>query len=358
MPSTIGQNFTTITNLTTVTTPYTSTSLQVSTVSTYVNSTETYVTTIFTSNTETFRGARCAAYGWILDANSTQIVYAKANATQGVDVYLLHEDDYFSWLGTPCITSPKNPLVTVENVTSFAIHYVVPSDEEPCTAEHLHGSCYVLAFLYLPDAHMNAGLMLIVVSIWLVSSKVQTMSKTIYSTSFQPIIYSTVETRTTSTVIAQQALTVIAQQAFLGQYGLPTVAITILLAVTIAYVFFKRKRKKLNIRVDENLVRQAKTLGINVSRLTEKVLAYSVRTWEYNQLPFNKKTNPPRIILVNSLRNDSDWRVGRNPPSVLGDIHLIGIPAPQAAFTGAYYPFHSVCRHFTLTASLLNASAS
>jgi hypothetical protein len=53
-----------------------------------------------------------------------------------------------------------------------------------------------------------------------------------------------------------------------------------------------------------------------------------------------------------------DWRVGRNPPSVLGDIHLIGIPAPQAAFTGAYYPFHDVGWPFTLTASLLNASAS
>ena len=52
------------------------------------------------------------------------------------------------------------------------------------------------------------------------------------------------------------------------------------------------------------------------------------------------------------------WRVGRNPPSVLGDIHLVGIPAPQAAFTGTYYPFHGVGWPFTLTASLLNASAS
>ena len=34
--------------------------------------------------------------------------------------------------------------------------------------------------------------------------------------------------------------------------------------------------------------------------------------------------------------------VGRNPPSVLGDIHLIGIPAPPAGITGAYYPFHGV----------------
>jgi len=52
------------------------------------------------------------------------------------------------------------------------------------------------------------------------------------------------------------------------------------------------------------------------------------------------------------------WRVGSNPPSVLGDIHLIGIPAPLAEVTGAYYPFHGVGWHFTLTASLLNACAS
>ncbi len=36
------------------------------------------------------------------------------------------------------------------------------------------------------------------------------------------------------------------------------------------------------------------------------------------------------------------WRAGRNPPSVLGDICLIGIPAPPAGVKGAYYPFHSV----------------
>lgn len=50
-------------------------------------------------------------------------------------------------------------------------------------------------------------------------------------------------------------------------------------------------RKKLNIRVDENLVRQAKFLGINISRLTEKALADSVRTWEYKPLPLNQKYN-------------------------------------------------------------------
>ena len=60
----------------------------------------------------------------------------------------------------------------------------------------------------------------------------------------------------------------------------------------------------------------------------------------------------------NSLQNVEGWRVGRNPPSVLGDIHLIGIPAPLAEVTGAYYPFHDVGWHFTLTISLLNASAS
>ena len=51
-------------------------------------------------------------------------------------------------------------------------------------------------------------------------------------------------------------------------------------------------------------------------------------------------------------------RLGRNPPSVLGDIHLIGIPAPPAEINGTYYPFHGVSGHFTLTTSLLNASAS
>jgi len=61
---------------------------------------------------------------------------------------------------------------------------------------------------------------------------------------------------------------------------------------------------------------------------------------------------------ANKLDNESGWRVGRNPPSVLGDIHLIGIPAPPAEVTGAYYPFHGVGWHFTLTASLLNAGAS
>jgi len=44
----------------------------------------------------------------------------------------------------------------------------------------------------------------------------------------------------------------------------------------------------------------------------------------------------------NKLENELGWRVGRNPPSVLGDIHLIGIPAPLAEVTGAYYPFHGV----------------
>jgi len=39
-------------------------------------------------------------------------------------------------------------------------------------------------------------------------------------------------------------------------------------------------------------------------------------------------------------------RVGRNPPSVLGDIHLIGIPAPRTELTGVYYPFHGMGRSF------------
>jgi len=62
--------------------------------------------------------------------------------------------------------------------------------------------------------------------------------------------------------------------------------------------------------------------------------------------------------LANGVQNNAGWRVGRNPPSVLSDIHLIGIPAPLAEVTGAYYSFHGVGWHFTLTVRLLNASAS
>jgi hypothetical protein len=52
------------------------------------------------------------------------------------------------------------------------------------------------------------------------------------------------------------------------------------------------------------------------------------------------------------------WRPGRNPPSVRGDICLIGIPAPQTAFIGTYYPFHNAGRRFTLAISLLDVFAS
>src|SRR6266567_4018346 len=34
-------------------------------------------------------------------------------------------------------------------------------------------------------------------------------------------------------------------------------------------------------------------------------------------------------------------RPGRNPPSVLSSIHLIGEPAPPADVTGVYCPFHN-----------------
>jgi len=59
-----------------------------------------------------------------------------------------------------------------------------------------------------------------------------------------------------------------------------------------------------------------------------------------------------------TLRAENGWRAGRNPPSVRGDICLIGIPAPRTALIGAYYPFHNAGRHFTLVASLLGAFAS
>jgi hypothetical protein len=94
-------------------------------------------------------------------------------------------------------------------------------------------------------------------------------------------------------------------------------------------------RKKLNIRVDVSLAQQAKALGINISRLTEKALADSIRTWEY--MGVQTATVQPEMQSIqnqsdseNTVRNELGWCVGRNPPSVLGDIHLIGIPAPLA----------------------------
>jgi len=122
-------------------------------------------------------------------------------------------------------------------------------------------------------------------------------------------------------------------------------------------------RQKLTLRVDSDLVRQAKALGINTSRLTEQAIADSTgkRTYMHVQsdiVQAEMQTAGNKRDFENAVNNVTGRRVGCNPPSVLGDIHLIGIPAPPAVFTGAYYPFHIVCRHFTLTASLLNASAS
>ena len=123
-------------------------------------------------------------------------------------------------------------------------------------------------------------------------------------------------------------------------------------------------RKKLNIRADADLVQQAKASGINISRLTEQAITECIRSkWEY--MGVHDTTIQPEIQSTqnesrsgNGVQDIEGWRVGRNPPSVLGDIHLIGIPAPLAEVTGAYYPFHDVGWHFTLAVSLLNASAS
>ena len=125
-------------------------------------------------------------------------------------------------------------------------------------------------------------------------------------------------------------------------------------------------RKKLNIRADEDLVRKAKSLRINISRLTEKALIDCIKpikmgvhgsTAHYNS---SRSAYRRKMAQIQGMHSDNElgWRVGSNPPSVLGDIHLIGIPAPLAEVTGAYYPFHGVGWLFTLTASLLNAGAS
>jgi len=98
-------------------------------------------------------------------------------------------------------------------------------------------------------------------------------------------------------------------------------------------------RKKLNIRADENLVREAKSLRINISRLTEKALIECIQQskWEYmgvQTATIQSEMQPTQneSKSANELDSELGWCVGRNPPSVLGDIHLIGIPAPLAEF--------------------------
>ena len=48
-------------------------------------------------------------------------------------------------------------------------------------------------------------------------------------------------------------------------------------------------------------------------------------------------------------KTETGQRAGRNPPSVLGSICLIGIPAPCAELIGVYVPFHRVGWLFILT---------
>ncbi len=69
------------------------------------------------------------------------------------------------------------------------------------------------------------------------------------------------------------------------------------------------------------------------------------RTYMHVQTTTNQseiRSNQNESNSANRVANELGWRVGSNPPSVLGDIHLIGIPAPPAEVTGAYYPFHDV----------------
>ena len=81
----------------------------------------------------------------------------------------------------------------------------------------------------------------------------------------------------------------------------------------------------------------AKALGINISRLTERVLSDVIHGSTWEPMGVQTATVQPEmqsghngIYLENSVNNESGWRLGRNPPSVLGDIHLVGIPAPRA----------------------------
>jgi hypothetical protein len=237
-PQTESQSLTTITSMVTVTTPYTSTFPNVSAETTLVNATETSVTTEFTNVSDTLLGKPpCYPDSFTFSANSSQLISATVKSTQGLDVYLISLKDWGVWLVSGlCEAPPKSVqlLFTARNVTSVTVNYRVPQNVQPntgCSQLPAVTSCYALLFLYFPFSSKAA---LLTVTINVASTEVYAATTTLYSTSFQQSIYSTIQTITTSTVTAEQG--------FLSQYSLPIVALVALVAV-IGYAFARIRRK-------------------------------------------------------------------------------------------------------------------
>jgi hypothetical protein len=212
----------------TVTTPYTSTFSNVSAETTLVNATDTTASTEFNFSDTLLPVLPCFYSSWTFGANSSQLISATANSTQGLDVYLTSFNDFLVWVKSgQCAAPPKSVqlLFMARNVTSVTVNYRVPQNVQPNTS-------YNLLFLYFPQGTAQAARL--TVTIKTASSEVYTATMTLYSTRFQQSIYNTVQTITPSRVSAEQG--------FLSQYRLLIVALVALVAV-IAYAYVKSRIK-------------------------------------------------------------------------------------------------------------------
>ena len=227
-PQTESQNVTTATSMMTVTTPYTSTFSNVSAEMTLVNATETSASTEFNFSDTLLPVSPCFYSSWTFVANSSQLISATANSTEGLDVYLTSLNESLVWLQSgPCAAPPKSVqlLAVARNVTSVTVNYRVPQNVQPNTS-------YNLLFLYFPQGRTQAARL--TVTIMTASSEVYTATTILYSTRFQQSVYNTVQTMTPFTVSAEQG--------FLSPYSMLIIALVALVAV-IAYAYVKTRRK-------------------------------------------------------------------------------------------------------------------
>jgi len=227
-PQTESQSVSTATGMTTVTTPYTSTFSNVSAEMTTVNATETSASTEFNLSDTLLPVSPCFYSSWTFVANSSQLISATANSTEGLDVYLTSLNESLVWLQSgPCVAPPKSVqlLAVARNVTSVTVNYRVPQNVPPNTS-------YNLLFLYFPQGRTQAARL--TVTIMTASSEVYTATTILYSTQFQQSVYNTVQAMTPFTVSAEQSL--------LSPYSLLIIALVALVAV-IAYAYVKTRRK-------------------------------------------------------------------------------------------------------------------
>jgi len=224
-PQTESQSVTTATSMTTVTTPYTSTFSNVSAEMTTVNATETSASTEFNVSDTLLPVSPCFYSSWTFAANSSQLISATANSTEGLDVYLTSLNESLVWLQSgPCAAPPKSVqlLAVARNVTSVTVNYRVPQNVQPNTS-------YNLLFLYFPQGRTQAAQL--TVTIMTASSEVYTATTILYSTRFQQSVYNTMT-----------PFTVSAEQSFLSPYSMLIIALVALVAV-IAYAYVKTRRK-------------------------------------------------------------------------------------------------------------------